>query len=134
MKRVLKRIRRFRSFARALLRGAAYYVRHGEPVGKAAVGVVRSLTAPQNRKAPIHARIGRWRGCQKCELFDSTLQTCGDGVSLVVTSFGVSFPGGCQCWLPLKISDPEAECFRALIDESQWPDANNRPTRPNPAT
>ena len=126
----MKRLRRATEFLRALLRGAVLYRRLSAPLFPLALGVVLAWL-PLRDAVPPAIRRGRYRGCWKCPLFNRRSRTCGDGVSLIDTAYGV-LPAGCQCWLPLKTRLPEAQCFMVELGlPSRWP-AYGRHETPHP--
>lgn len=123
-------------FARALIRGARLYHRLGVPLLDAGIGAVKSFFLPVRRRAHPDVAAARMRACEGCQLYEPGLRTCGDGVSVLEAPDGTPVPAGCQCWLPLKTTLPDAECFLADIGlESRWPDANRpRPNHPHPVS
>ncbi len=123
-------------FARALVRGARLYHRLGVPLLDAGIGAVKSFFLPVRRRAHPDVAAARMRACEGCQLYEPGLRTCGDGVSVLEAPDGSPVPAGCQCWLPLKTTLPDAECFLADIGlESRWPDANRpRPHHPHPVS
>lgn len=116
-------------FLRALIRGARLYYRLGVPLTDASIGVVRSFFLPVRRRVSPDVAAARMRACEGCRFYDPSLRTCGDGVSVLGSPDGFDAPAGCQCWLPLKTTLPDAECWLVSVGGiSRWPDANR--TRP----
>lgn len=116
----MKRLRRLIQFARALVRGARQHWRLGTPMTSLAWGVLVSFVSPPGKRSSFRVRLARYRACRFCLLFDPVLKTCGNGHDFMAVD-GHRFPAGCQCWLPLKIGVPRAQCFMTEIGlESRW--------------
>lgn len=122
-------------FARALIRGARLYHRLGVSLVSAGWSAILSFILPVRRRVAPEVARARMLACESCPLFEPTLRTCGDGVSVAEYRDERLGPVGCQCWLPLKTILPDAECWLVDIGRpSRWPDANRtRPEHPDAA-
>ena len=120
-------------FIRALVRGARLYHRLGVPLLDAGMGAVRSFFLPVRRRVHPDVAAARMRACEGCQFYEPGLRTCGDGVSVLEAPDGSPVPAGCQCWLPLKTTLPDAVCFLADIGlDSRWePHDRPRPEHPD---
>lgn len=73
------------------------------------------LTSPFRIMRSLMTRSGgsplsglRMDACRQCPLYDDTLKTCGNAINPLILD---SEPAGCFCYMPLKVTLPDATCW-----------------------
>lgn len=108
----MKRVRRFCQFAHTLTTSALNEWRiTGRVKWRTATKIVSALFYKEHfPHGPGSFWWRRMRACQRCAIYDKRRKACGLIGQTYQRGSGIS-PLGCGCYLPLKTSVRDAECW-----------------------